>query len=491
MTDRYITNSHLIIHSLRNTWSLLNQNQPNQKDQGGWVGRFDRRGRLDLDVTSDEEILEEGLVGKMKEKDPYGIALQTMWLGRKEIIQNINHKYKDTQRNLFIRNKKFNWKNQIYWKKRLRKKNPDQSIWDINNFGIDKTWEIPHKPYKVLDAPNISDDYYWDLLTWGNSNILAVGLADNWYLWHADTSEVEKLDWEEEDKSTNKEESKVTSLSWSIDGKDLAVGKSGGIIEIWDVNWQKIKRKFNDNIKDKRDRISWLSWWSHSLAAGGKDNKTFIHDFRDPRNEYSKLENHKLEVWGLKWSPSEDQLATGGNDNMVTIWNSFSYDHPAFELKGSIAAVKAIVWSPLKHGILITGSGRDDGQIRFWNSITGKMIKSVDTFSQVWQLAYSERTNSIISTHGFWGVDKDWGNRIIIWDSQSMKSKATLKYHNDRVLFLTLNPEQDTIVTGSKDETIRFWRIAESKSNKHLDFTPKLNCEPGKITKVCPELKLR
>lgn len=53
--------------------------------------------------------------------------------------------------------------------------------------------KISKTPFKVLDAPALKDDYYLNLLDWSSSNILAVGLASNIYLWSAVTSRVTKL----------------------------------------------------------------------------------------------------------------------------------------------------------------------------------------------------------------------------------------------------------------------------------------------------------
>ena len=43
---------------------------------------------------------------------------------------------------------------------------------------------------QVLDAPNIADDFYLNLLEWSRQNVLAVGLGTSVYLWSASTAEV-------------------------------------------------------------------------------------------------------------------------------------------------------------------------------------------------------------------------------------------------------------------------------------------------------------
>ena len=52
------------------------------------------------------------------------------------------------------------------------------------------TRKIPKTPFKVLDAPDLQDDYYLNLLDWSSQNVLAVGLGTAVYLWNASTCQV-------------------------------------------------------------------------------------------------------------------------------------------------------------------------------------------------------------------------------------------------------------------------------------------------------------
>ena len=45
------------------------------------------------------------------------------------------------------------------------------------------TRHIPQAPERILDAPELLDDYYLNLLDWGKNNVLAVALGDSIYLW--------------------------------------------------------------------------------------------------------------------------------------------------------------------------------------------------------------------------------------------------------------------------------------------------------------------
>lgn len=88
---------------------------------------------------------------------------------------------------------------------------------------------IAKTPYKVLDAPDICDDFYLNLVDWSSQNVLAVGLNRCVYVWSACTSQVSRLCEVDED-------NKVTSVAWSNKGNHVAVGSDEGITEVWDVN---------------------------------------------------------------------------------------------------------------------------------------------------------------------------------------------------------------------------------------------------------------
>jgi cell division cycle 20-like protein 1, cofactor of APC complex len=71
--------------------------------------------------------------------------------------------------------------------------------------------KFPKLPFKVLDAPQLQDDFYLNVIDWSNQNTLAVGLGSWVYLWEAENGKVTKLN----DVGPN---DNVTSLSWSSKG---------------------------------------------------------------------------------------------------------------------------------------------------------------------------------------------------------------------------------------------------------------------------------
>lgn len=68
-------------------------------------------------------------------------------------------------------------------------------------------------------------------------------------------------------------------------------------------------------------RVSALGWSGTTLASGARDNNVLLHDVRVRDHITARLCAHEQEVCGVKWSPSGQQLATGGNDNLLHVWD--------------------------------------------------------------------------------------------------------------------------------------------------------------------------
>ncbi|CAL1544260.1 unnamed protein product [Lymnaea stagnalis] len=311
--------------------------------------------------------------------------------------------------------------------------------------------KISKIPFKVLDAPELQDDFYLNLVDWSSQNVLSVGLGTSVYLWSACTSQVTRLC----DLSTDNDT--VTSVSWSERGNQVAVGTNKGYVQIWDVA---VSKKVH-TLMGHGARVGALAWNGDMLSSGSRDRLILQRDIRTPNTTPErKLIGHKQEVCGLKWSPDHQHLASGGNDNRLFVWNATSTTPMQTHME-HLAAVKAIAWSPHQHGLLASGGGTADRCIRFWNTLTNQPLHCVDTGSQVCNLAWSKHSNELVSTHGY------SQNQILVWKYPSLVQIAKLTGHSFRVLYLAMSPDGEAIVTGAGDETLRFWNVfSKTRSTK-------------------------
>jgi len=184
-----------------------------------------------------------------------------------------------------------------------------------------------------------------------------------------------------------------------------------------------------------RMRVGTLAWNDHILTTGGMDSLIINNDMRVRAHIVETYRGHSQEVCGLKWSASGHQLASGGKDNLLHIWDrsmaSSNLETQWLQrLEDHTSAVKALAWYPLQSNILASGGGGDDRCIKFWNTQTGACLNSVDTGSQVSALLWSKNERELLSSHG------STQNELILWKYPSMAKMAELKGHTSRVLFM-------------------------------------------------------
>ncbi|KAF8634222.1 hypothetical protein AX17_004264 [Amanita inopinata Kibby_2008] len=349
-------------------------------------------------------------------------------------------------------------------------------------------------PYRVLDAPELADDFYLNLVDWSSTNVLGVGLGSCVYLWTAHNAAVNKLCDFADSRDT------VSSVSWVQKGTTLAVGTLSGRLHIYDASTLTLQRTYHHA---HAQRIGALAWNAHVLSSGSRDRLVLHRDVRvSSHKPFRRGQGHRQEVCGLKWSgdggPGSASLASGGNDNKVCIWDlrgskrgrfgvgptslgsgigsgqggsigsgtgastggntsedSGNGDVPLWKFHEHTAAVKALAWDPHISGVLATGGGTQDKHIRFWNVGTGSMLNELDTGSQVCNLIWSLTSHELVSTHGFSSTTAQ--NQICIWKYPTLNMVASLTGHTNRVLYLAMSPDGETIVTGAGDETLRFW----------------------------------
>lgn len=288
-------------------------------------------------------------------------------------------------------------------------------------------------PERVLDAPGLVDDYYLNLLDWSSGNQVAIGLERNVYVWSAESGTVSSL-------LETSPDTYVSSVKWSGDGAYVSVGLGTGEVQIWDVEEGTKLRSMHGH----ETRVGVMGWNKHTLSTGARSGLVFNHDVRIAQHKTAELISHTSEVCGLEWRADGAQLATGGNDNLVSIWDARSLSAPKFTKTNHKAAVKALSWCPWAPNVLATGGGSYDRHIHFWNTTTGARVNSIDTGSQVTSLRWSPHYREIVSTSGF------PDNSISIWSYPTLVRNVEIPAHETRVLHSCLSPDGQMLATAGK-----------------------------------------
>ena len=73
------------------------------------------------------------------------------------------------------------------------------------------------------------------------------------------------------------------------------------------------------------------------------------NDVRKPDPVVGRSCYHRSEVCGMQWSRDGSKLASGGNDNLVCVWNVSNPSEPMHLLQGHLEAVRPLVMKIYQH----------------------------------------------------------------------------------------------------------------------------------------------
>ncbi|CAL9144933.1 unnamed protein product [Musa hybrid cultivar] len=322
---------------------------------------------------------------------------------------------------------------------------------------------IPKEPERVLVIHGLLDDNVLNLLDWGSNNVLAIGLEDAVYLWDA-ANESTKLLQPEEDRGP------ITCIRWSPDCAVLAVAFGNSDLSLIDTATGHVV----DGMEDENQApVLSFAWRSNSILTVGRFDGTVVdYDFRKDDMFICFYNGHRRGVCSLKWSVlSGRYLASGGQDKLVHIWDAcmpVSRDHPCqrqwlHRISSHTSIVKAVDWCPTRSNLLASGGGCNDHCVKFWNTVNGACLNSIDAGSEVCALLWDKNKSELLTSHG------SPNNQLTLWNYPSMTRVAEVSGHSSRVLSLAGSPLGGVVASAAADETANAVEIDDPQKAPELD----------------------
>ncbi|XP_061439636.1 WD repeat-containing protein 17 isoform X2 [Rhineura floridana] len=294
----------------------------------------------------------------------------------------------------------------------------------------------------------------------------------------------------------------IYSLSWAPGDLNCIAGatsRNGGFI--WDVPRGKMITRFNEHGKNGIFCIAWSHKDSKRIATCSGDGFCIIrtidgkilHKYKHPlavfgcdwsQNNNLKqnsndwlLLNHPCleapsELWGKKLKLNrenmrgdylvyniiqrrhkKDMIATGCEDKNVRVYYlATSSDQPLKVFSGHTAKVFHVRWSPLREGILCSGS--DDGTVRIWDYTQDACINVLNGHTApVRGLLWNTEIPYLL-------ISGSWDYTIKVWDTRDGTCLDTVYDHGADVYGLTCHPSRPfTMASCSRDSTVRLWSL--------------------------------
>jgi WD40 repeat protein len=293
----------------------------------------------------------------------------------------------------------------------------------------------------------------------------------------------------------------IKDVSFSPDGKNIAVANTNHTASIWNINSQKeilqlkgiVNRpptpRLNESqiyYLDKLNEVR-LSPDGNLLAFFKRSNNAVLWDLNTGKAS-KKLVGHKELITCLSYSPDNKLIATGSLDRTVILWD-ITTGQPIKELKGHSAMLFSVEFS--KDGKQLV-SNSWDGTSVLWSVETGKIISRFNVHS-------SSPYSAAITPNGLYlitgGLDKalklteidtrvtvkefvghtavagdicfsnddnvfataGWDKKVCIWDVNTGLQTKKLVGHQGAVYAVDIDVLGKYIVSGSDDKTAKLW----------------------------------
>jgi WD40 repeat protein len=239
-----------------------------------------------------------------------------------------------------------------------------------------------------------------------------------------------------------KHDDRINYASFSPDGKLLASASQDGVVKIWDIDYKNpsFKRTDTDTDKNRNTKISFS--FDGKTVALGSDNKSIELQNRDGTHIKTIQGDSSI----LSFSPDNQTLATGSPDDILKLWKLDSKKE--ITLKGSTNRIVTIDFSP--DGNLVAAASTDN-LIRLWRSSDGKFIRLLKgQIKQVTNLSFSP-DGQILAT-----ISDD--NKVQLWNSRDGSLIKLLEGHNEKVTSIRFSHDSKLLATIGDDNLVKLYK---------------------------------
>ena len=174
------------------------------------------------------------------------------------------------------------------------------------------------------------------------------------------------------------------------------------------------------------------------------------------------LHGHSQGIWCARLSADGRYLVSASGDHTLCLWDLRTRTLVR-TFRGHETGVRAVAFSPDSTQI---ASGDERGFMRIWQTQTGETVSAWRGHTtSVWSLAFSP--------DGQWLASGSYDQQVRLWTVARLPFTATivdlredeslgpiLRGHTHQVTAVAFSPDNKTLVSGARDQTVRLWEIS-------------------------------
>ncbi|TVU33758.1 hypothetical protein EJB05_15563, partial [Eragrostis curvula] len=190
------------------------------------------------------------------------------------------------------------------------------------------------------------------------------------------------------------------------------------------------------------------------VASGGKDDKGFLWKIGS-LDGVLELAGHSDTVCTVAFSSDGSLVASGDLDGHINVWNAVTRTFQG-TLDGSVSGFEWLKWHP-RDNLIIAGS--EDCNVWMWNTDDNFIRNTFAGHSSTVTCGDFTPDGKLICT----GSDDA---SLRIWDPRTAQSKHVIRghgYHADGLTCLSITLDSQTVVSGSKDNSVHVVKINSGK----------------------------
>lgn len=239
---------------------------------------------------------------------------------------------------------------------------------------------------------------------------------------------------------------KVWAVAFAPDGRSALVGCSKGTLGVFDVGTGQLTRAFPKQTKAVRC-VCFLPDGKRAVTAN-YDRFVRLLDVNDAK-ELQQLSGHASGQLSLACSADGKlALSGGGQKEKVAILWDLQTGKSRHHLGGHGERIIGTAFSPDGK---YAATACWDQKAYLWDVASGKQERTLACATKVYAVAFSP-DNRLLAT----GEDS---GKIILWEVATGKAVQSLEGHTSAANLLRFAPDGRTLISGSKDRTVRTWRL--------------------------------